>query len=111
MDGPDSSQPVVAKEAMKDSRRVEASHDETANVRDQSNRGPQQAQGNSTRGRRRGTRSGSSGCHRRRVSLLEGQEDVDTGGHSLNGNAVLGMVDKIAEAGLELGIPLEDVKL
>lgn len=42
---------------------------------------------------------------------MEGQENVDTSGHSLNGGAVLGMVDEVAEAGLELGIPLEDVKL
>jgi hypothetical protein len=42
---------------------------------------------------------------------LEGQLDVEEGGEGLDGAVVLGVVEEVADAGLEVGVPVEDVEL
>jgi hypothetical protein len=42
---------------------------------------------------------------------LEGKADVDEGGYGLHGHVVLGMVEEVAHAGLEVGIPLEHIEI
>ena len=46
-----------------------------------------------------------------RVSFLEREVNVDTGGDSLNCGTILSMIDKVAKARQEFGMPFEDVKL
>ena len=41
---------------------------------------------------------------------MEGQADVDEGAHGLRGGFVLGVVEEVALAGLEGGMPFEDVE-
>lgn len=43
--------------------------------------------------------------------LLVGKADIDKGSHSLDGGVVLGAVDKVANAGLEMVVPVENVKV
>lgn len=43
--------------------------------------------------------------------VLKGETDVHKGGHSLNRTDILGMVQEVAGARLELGVPLKDVKI
>ena len=42
---------------------------------------------------------------------LVGQVDIDESGYGLDGMGVLGVVEKVALAGLIFGVPLEDVEL
>lgn len=42
---------------------------------------------------------------------MEGKLDVDEGGEGLDGAVVLRVLDKVADAGLEVGVPVEDVEL
>ena len=51
------------------------------------------------------------GCSQPVLALLVGQFHVDKGGNGLDGAAVLGVIEKVAQAGSELGMPLEDVVL
>lgn len=43
--------------------------------------------------------------------FLEGELDVEEGGEGLDGAVVLGVVEEVADAGLEVGVPVEDVEL
>jgi hypothetical protein len=43
--------------------------------------------------------------------FLEGELDVDEGGEGLHGAVVLGVLEEIADAGLEGGVPVEYVEL
>jgi hypothetical protein len=45
------------------------------------------------------------------AELLEGKEDVNESGYVLDGAVVLGVVDKVTDAGKQVGVPFEDVKL
>lgn len=45
------------------------------------------------------------------LRFLEGQLDVDEGGEGLDGAVVLRVLKKVADAGLEVGVPVEDVEL
>lgn len=45
------------------------------------------------------------------LGSLEGQLDVDEGGERLHGPAVLRVLEEVAYAGLEVGVPVDDVEL
>jgi hypothetical protein len=45
------------------------------------------------------------------LGSLEGELDVEEGGEGLDGAVVLGVVEEVADAGLEVGVPIEYVEL
>ena len=103
MEGPDAGDPVVAEEAVQDAGEVEPGDDEAAQVGDQGDVHGERAAG---RGRVRARCGGEDGG-----GALEGEVDVEEGGHGLDGTRVLGVVEEVALAGLVFGVPFEDVEL
>ena len=45
------------------------------------------------------------------LELLEGELDVEECGEGLDRGVVLRVLEKVADAGLEVGVPVEDVEL
>ena len=111
--GPHAGIPVVAEEAVKHAREIEARDDEAAEIGDEGYGGV----GGGRRRRRRGGRLGSENTGRggltdvgggdRRRRVLEREVDVHERGDGLDGPGLLGVFDKVALAGLIFRVPVE----
>lgn len=113
MHRPDAREPIIPEEAVKDSWGVEASHDESTNIGDEAGLSAHRKDASTGRSSRRrgGGTTGTDGRESAGGGFLEWQLYIHKGGYGLDRTAVLGVLKKVALAGLKLGIPVEDVEL